>query len=136
MSAPDIYHDRATVGAGAATLNECALHLHATVVSRPAPDRAIIDAGTKSLSSDLVSPEVGAGYGLLLDYPDAVIQRLNEEHGVIDLTASARKPALGERLRIVPNHVCVVSNLHDAVVATRNGEVVENWTVAARGRTR
>lgn len=130
-----IYHDRATVGAGAATLDECALHLHATVVSRPAPDRAIIDAGTKSLSSDLVAPEVGVGYGLLLDYPDAVIQRLNEEHGVIDLSASARRPALGERLRILPNHVCVVSNLHDAVVATRDGDVVENWVVAARGRT-
>lgn len=130
-----IYHDRATVGAGAATLDECALHLHATVVSRPAPDRAIIDAGTKSLSSDLVAPEVGAGYGLLLDYPDAVIERLNEEHGVIDLSASARKPALGERLRILPNHVCVVSNLHDAVVATRDGNVVESWVVAARGRT-
>ena len=130
-----IYHDRATVGAGAATLDECALHLHATVVSRPAPDRAIIDAGTKSLSSDLVAAEIGPGYGLLLDYPDAVIERLNEEHGVIDLSASARKPVLGERLRIVPNHVCVVSNLHDAVVATRDGEVVENWVVAARGRT-
>jgi D-serine deaminase-like pyridoxal phosphate-dependent protein len=130
-----IYHDRATVGAGAATLDECALHLYATVVSRPAPDRAIIDAGTKSLSSDRVAPEVGAGYGLLVDYPDAVIERLNEEHGVIDLSASARKPALGERLRILPNHVCVVSNLHDAVVATRDGEVVENWVVAARGRT-
>jgi D-serine deaminase-like pyridoxal phosphate-dependent protein len=131
-----IYHDRATVGAGVATLEECALHLHATVVSRPAPDRAIIDAGSKSLSSDRVRPEDGAGYGLLVDYPDAVIERLNEEHGTIDLSASARKPALGERLRILPNHVCVVSNLHDAVVATRNGEVVENWPVAARGRTR
>jgi D-serine deaminase-like pyridoxal phosphate-dependent protein len=130
-----IYHDRATVGAGAATLDECALHLHATVVSRPAPDRAIIDAGTKSLSSDLVAPDVGAGYGLVIDYPDAVIERLNEEHGVIDLSGCARKPALGERLRIVPNHVCVVSNLHDAVVAARDGEVVENWVVAARGRT-
>ena len=130
-----IYHDRATVGAGAATLDECALHLHATVVSRPAPDRAIIDAGTKSLSSDLVAPEIGAGYGLLLDYPDAVIERLNEEHGVIDLSGCARKPALGERLRILPNHVCVVSNLHDAVVAARAGKVVEHWAVAARGRT-
>jgi len=64
-----IYQDRATVGAGAATLDECALHLYATVVSRPTADRAIIDAGTKSLSSDLVAPEYGTGYGLLLDYP-------------------------------------------------------------------
>ncbi len=131
-----IYHDRATVGAGVATLDECAFHLLATVVSRPAPDRAIIDSGSKSLSSDQVPSEYGPGYGLLVDYPDAVITRLNEEHGTIDLSASARKPVLGERLRILPNHVCVVSNLHDAVVATRDGEVVENWVVAARGQTR
>jgi D-serine deaminase-like pyridoxal phosphate-dependent protein len=131
-----IYHDRATVGAGAASLQDCALHVHATVVSRPTEDRAVIDAGSKTLSSDRVSPSVGEGYGLLLDYPDAVIERLNEEHGVIDLSRSPRKPTLGERVRIVPNHVCVVSNLHDEVVATRGEEVVDIWRVAARGKTR
>ena len=131
-----IYHDRATVGAGAASLEECALHLHATVVSRPTEDRAVIDAGTKSLTSDLVAPSVGAGYGLILDYPDAVLERLNEEHGMLDLTRCRKKPALGERIRIVPNHVCVVSNLHDEVVMSRDGRVVDTWRVAARGRTR
>ncbi|MGI3902134.1 MAG: alanine racemase [Janthinobacterium lividum] len=130
-----IYHDRATVAAGAAALDDCALHVIATVVSRPTPHRAVIDAGSKSLSSDLVAPEAGQGYGLLLDYPDAVITRLNEEHGTVDLSGSVRKPALGERLRILPNHVCVVSNLHDAVVMTRDGRVVESVPVAARGRT-
>ena len=129
------YHDRATVAAGAATLDDCALHVVATVVSRPTADRAVIDAGSKSLSSDLVPPEAGAGYGLLLDYPEAVITRLNEEHGTIDLSACTRRPALGERLRILPNHVCVVSNLHDAVVMVRDGRVVETVPVAARGRT-
>ena len=129
------YHDRATVAAGAATLDDCALHVVATVVSRPTADRAVIDAGSKSLSSDLVAPEAGAGYGLLLDYPEAVITRLNEEHGTIDLSACTRRPALGERLRILPNHVCVVSNLHDAVVMVRDGRVVETVPVAARGRT-
>ena len=130
-----IYQDRATVGAGAAALEDCALELLATVVSRPTPDRAVIDAGSKSLSSDLVAPEFGAGYGLLPDYPDAVIERLSEEHGMVDLSACRGKPALGERVRILPNHVCVVSNLHDRVVASRGGEVVEVWPVAARGRT-
>ena len=94
-----IYHDRATVAAGAAGLDECALHLHATVVSRPTDDRAVIDAGTKSLTSDLVAASVGPGYGLILGYPDAVIERLNEEHGVIDLSRCGTKPALGERSR-------------------------------------
>ena len=131
-----IYHDRATVGVGAATLDECALHLHATVVSRPTETRAIIDAGSKSLSSDRVAPSVGDGYGLILEYPDAIIERLNEEHGILDLTHSARKPEIGERVRIVPNHVCVVTNLHDEVVTSRQGLVEATMPVAARGRTR
>jgi D-serine deaminase-like pyridoxal phosphate-dependent protein len=131
-----VYHDRATVAAGAASLDECALHLHATVVSRPTEDRAVIDAGTKSLSSDRVAASAGPGYGLILGYPDAVIERLNEEHGVLDLARCSVKPQLGERLRIVPNHVCVVSNLHDAVVTSRDGQVVGSHAVAARGRTR
>ena len=131
-----IYQDRATVGAGAASLDECALHLHATVVSRPTEDRAVIDAGTKSLTSDLVAASVGPGYGLVLEYPDAVIERLNEEHGVIDLSRCSDKPPVGERIRIVPNHVCVVSNLHDEIVLSRTGRVLDNWPVAARGKTR
>ncbi|HEX7391177.1 MAG TPA: D-TA family PLP-dependent enzyme [Acidiphilium sp.] len=131
-----IYHDRATVGAGAASLDECALHVHATVVSRPTETRAIIDAGSKSLTSDLVAPAVGPGYGLILDYPGAIIERLNEEHGMIDLSACARKPSIGERIRIVPNHVCVVSNLHDEVIAIRGGVVVDTLKIAARGLTR
>jgi D-serine deaminase-like pyridoxal phosphate-dependent protein len=131
-----IYQDRSTVAMGAATLDECALHVHATVVSHPTPDRAIIDAGSKSLSSDRAPPEAGEGYGLVLDYPGAIIERLNEEHGILDLSRCARKPAIGERIRILPNHVCVVSNLHDEVVVSRNGELVDRWRVAARGMTR
>jgi D-serine deaminase-like pyridoxal phosphate-dependent protein len=131
-----IYHDRATVGAGAATLDECAFHLHVTVISRPTEDRAIIDAGSKSLSSDRIDPAFGQGHGLILGYEDAVIERLNEEHGIVDLSRCAAKPVVGERLRIVPNHVCVVSNLHDEVAVSRGGERVEMWQVAARGKTR
>jgi D-serine deaminase-like pyridoxal phosphate-dependent protein len=131
-----IYHDRATVAAGAASLDECALFLHATVVSRPTEDRAVIDAGSKSLSSDLVGPSVGPGYGLILEYPDATIERLNEEHGVLDLSRCRSKPVLGERIRILPNHVCVVSNLHDDVVLSRDDRVIDTWHVAARGKTR
>lgn len=131
-----IYHDRATVAAGAASLEDCALHLHATVVSRPTAERAIMDAGTKSLTSDLVAPSAGPGYGLIVGYPDAVIERLNEEHGMIDVSRCRRKPQIGEVLRIVPNHVCVVSNLHDEIVVSREGRVIDTWRVAARGKTR
>ncbi len=132
-----IYHDRTTVALGAAEAGECALHVLATVVSRPEHDRAVIDAGSKTLSSDLLPAGLGVGYGTLPDYPGVVIERLNEEHGMLDLSACAtRRPELGEVVRILPNHVCVVSNLHDAVVLARGGMVVEAVPVAARGRTR
>ena len=72
----------------------------------------------------------------MLDYPGAIVERLNEEHGILDLSRCAKKPAIGERIRILPNHVCVVSNLHDEVVISRNGKVVDRLRVAARGMTR
>lgn len=131
-----IYNDRSMVGFGGATLEECALHVHATIVSRPTATRAIIDAGSKTLSSDPLPPGLGTGYGLLLEYPDAVIERVNEEHGMLDLSACARRPEIGERVRIVPNHVCVVTNLHDEIVLARDGVVDAIVPVAARGRTR
>lgn len=130
-----IYHDRATVGSGAASLEDCALHVHATIISRPTKDRAILDCGTKSLTSDPVAPEVGRGYGLILEYPDAVIERLNEEHGMVDLSGCTRQPEIGERVRVLPNHVCVVSNLHNRVLAMQNGKIVDTLTIAARGLT-
>ena len=131
-----IYHDRATVAAGTAGFDECALHLHATVISRPTPDRAVIDAGSKSLSSDRVDPAAGSGYGLIRGYEDAVIERLNEEHGVIDLSRCSHKPLVGERLQILPNHVCVVSNLHDEIAVSRGGVLIDTRRVEARGKTR
>jgi D-serine deaminase-like pyridoxal phosphate-dependent protein len=131
-----IYNDRTLVEGGAAGLEDCALHVHATVVSRPTGTRAILDCGSKTLSSDLIPRGASAGYGLLIDYPDAVIERLSEEHGMVDLSRSAAKPALGERVRVLPNHVCVVTNLHDEVVVSRGGKVEGIWRVPARGLTR
>jgi D-serine deaminase-like pyridoxal phosphate-dependent protein len=131
-----IYHDRATVAAGAATLDECALHVHATVVSTPEPGRAVIDAGSKTLSSDRISPEYGEGYGLVLEYPEAIITNLSEEHGVLDVSACQNQPKIGERVRIVPNHVCVVTNLHDEIIFQRDGVVQGVYPVWARGKTR
>ena len=131
-----IYHDRATVASGAADFDECALHLHATVISCPTSDRAVIDAGSKSLSSDRIDPSAGSGYGLIRGYEDAVIERLNEEHGVIDVSRCSRKPQVGERVQILPNHVCVVSNLHDEIAVSRGGVLLDTRRVEARGKTR
>ncbi|WP_026791051.1 D-TA family PLP-dependent enzyme [Pleomorphomonas oryzae] len=126
-----VYNDRSMVRAGHCTLNDCAMHILATVVSRPTPDRAILDAGSKALTSDLLG---FADFGLIVEYPDAVITGLSEEHGTVDLSkVSGRRPEIGERVRIVPNHTCVVSNLFDRMVFHRNGVVTRVEPVAARG---
>lgn len=128
-----VYHDRKTVAAGSGSLEDCALHVHATVVSRPTEERGVIDAGSKMLTSDPVPADVGTGHGLIVEYPDATISALSEEHGVVDFSACAHRPGIGERVRIVPNHVCPVSNLVDTVVAHREGWVEAHLDVAARG---
>lgn len=129
-----VYHDRKSVARGEASLDECALHVHVTVVSMPTRDRGVIDAGSKVLTSDLVPPSMGAGYGLVLDHPEAVITELSEEHGVVDFSACDSRPKVGDRLRVLPNHVCPVSNLVDEVVLHRDGTVEAVVPVAARGK--
>jgi D-serine deaminase-like pyridoxal phosphate-dependent protein len=126
-----IYLDRYQVAKGAGALDDCALTVLATVVSRPTENRAVIDAGSKTLTSDTLGLD---GFGLVLGYEGAVIRSLSEEHGVIDLSACAFKPAIGERLRIIPNHACVVSNLFDKVTLVSGETVVETIAVTARGR--
>ena len=127
-----IFNDRMMVACGAATLDDCALHVVATVVSRAAPDRGILDAGSKTLTSD---PGGGLdGFGLILEHPQARIHKFAEEHGFLDLSACENRPAVGEVVRIVPNHVCVVVNMVDRLVATRGGEIAGEIPVAARGR--
>nr|WP_316656330.1 D-TA family PLP-dependent enzyme [uncultured Gellertiella sp.] len=126
-----IYNDRAMVRAGHCRLEDCAMQVLSTVVSRPTADRAVIDAGSKALTSDLLG---FSDYGHVTDYPEAVISVLSEEHGVIDLSAcGTRRPEIGEQIRIVPNHTCVISNLFDTMVFHRNGIVTRVEPVAARG---
>ncbi|HMP41730.1 MAG TPA: alanine racemase [Roseiflexaceae bacterium] len=125
-----IYGDRATVARGAMTLEECSFHVIATVVSRPTATRGILDAGSKVLSSDTLGQD---GHGLILEYPEARIYGLSEEHGHTDFSACDRVPAIGERVTILPNHCCVVTNLFNQIVGVRNGSVELVWPVAARG---
>jgi D-serine deaminase-like pyridoxal phosphate-dependent protein len=125
-----IYFDRFQVQQGAAQWEDCALSVLATVVSRPTPTRVVIDAGSKSLSSDLLGLE---GYGVTME-SHQVVGALSEEHGVIEMAVGADVPRVGDRLRIIPNHVCVVSNLFDVVHLVSGDEVLETLPVAARGR--
>jgi D-serine deaminase-like pyridoxal phosphate-dependent protein len=129
-----VYNDRQMMAASAATLEQCAINLLVTVVSRPTSNRAVIDAGSKTFSSDQLG--INQGYGLVLEYPEAILERINEEHGMLDLSACNHKPQIGEKLRIIPNHACVVTNLHDEIVAHREGKVAAIWQVLARGKTR
>lgn len=126
-----IYNDRSIVAAGSASLDDCAMRVLTVVVSRPTADRAILDAGSKTLSTD------GAGlggYGYVVEYPDARIYSLSEEHGWTNVSACRPQPGLGERLQVIPNHACVVSNLHDRVYGVRGQQVEVIWAVTARGR--
>ena len=128
-----VYGDRLTLRSGAVSLDTCALKVYTTVVSRPTTKRGILDAGSKSLSSDLHGLE---GYGYICEYPDAKIYALSEEHGHVDFSACDRKPEIGERVSIIPNHCCTVTSLFDEVVGARDDQVEVIWQVAARGTVR
>jgi D-serine deaminase-like pyridoxal phosphate-dependent protein len=129
-----IYNDRMQVAAGVASWDDCALNIYSTVVSRAAPERGILDAGSKTLTSD---PGGGLdGFGLILEHPEARIARFAEEHGFLDLARSNTRPNVGDVVRIVPNHVCVVVNMMDEVVMVRGEEIIGTLPVAARGKLR
>jgi D-serine deaminase-like pyridoxal phosphate-dependent protein len=128
-----IYYDRMQVGDKVASFDDCALTVLATVVSRPTPTRAVIDAGSKSLAYDLVASDMQLGYGLVMG-TDLIVKGLSEEHGVIEMPVASDWPRVGDRLRIIPNHVCVISNLFDTVTLISGDEVKETVPVAARGR--
>lgn len=126
-----IYFDRSQVTFGVASFADCALTVLATVVSRPTSTRAVIDAGSKSLSSDLLNQTT---YGAVLGNETVQVASLSEEHGVIELPEASVWPRVGDRIRIIPNHVCVVSNLFDVVNLLAPDGSIETVPVAARGR--
>lgn len=126
-----VFNDRKIVSMGMATLDDCALSVYATVVSRAEADRGILDSGSKTLTSDTNGfPD----YGLILEHPQARIERFDEEHGFLDLSACNDRPKVGDIVRVVPNHVCVVVNMVDRLVAVRGDEIIGELPVAARGR--
>jgi D-serine deaminase-like pyridoxal phosphate-dependent protein len=116
-----------------ATWDDCALNIYSTVVSRAGPERGILDAGSKTLTSDTGGLD---GHGLILEHPEAKIARFAEEHGFLDLARSNTRPHVGDVVRIVPNHVCVVVNMMDEVVMVRGEEIIGTLPVAARGKLR
>jgi D-serine deaminase-like pyridoxal phosphate-dependent protein len=126
-----VFNDRMMMACGAASLDDCALQVVATVVSRAGLDRGILDAGSKTLTSDIGGLD---GHGLILEHPQARIAKFAEEHGFLDLAACNDRPEVGDVVRIIPNHVCVVVNMMERLIATRGNEIVGEIPVAARGR--
>jgi D-serine deaminase-like pyridoxal phosphate-dependent protein len=128
-----IYNDAMMVAAGAATWDDCAMQVRVTVVSRPTGDRAILDAGSKVLTYDQYYAK---GYGRIVEYPDAAVASLSEEHAVVDLSKCARRPVVGEVVSVIPNHCCAVTAMMDEVHGVRAGKVETVFPVAARGKVR
>jgi D-serine deaminase-like pyridoxal phosphate-dependent protein len=126
-----VFGDLNTIAAGVGSVDEIALTIHATVVSRPARDRAVLDAGTKALTADL-GP--GGGFGHVLEAPASTIVKLDEEHAYVEL-AAGDSLELGQAVSVVPNHACPAVNLYDELVAVQGGEVVDRWRVDARGQS-
>ncbi len=128
-----IFNDRMQMAAGVATLQDCALTVYSTVVSRAGAERGILDAGSKTLTTDIGGLD---GHGLILEHPEARIAKFAEEHGFLDLARCNDRPKVGDVVRIIPNHVCVTVNMVDELVMVRGGEMIGTLPVAARGKLR
>ena len=126
-----IFNDRMMIDAGFAKIEECAYHVYTSVVSRGSSTRGILDAGSKTLTSDTGGLD---GFGHIIEHPTARIHKFSEEHGFLDLTACDVKPDVGDIVRVIPNHVCVSVNMFDSLVGIRNGKISQIIPVAARGR--
>jgi D-serine deaminase-like pyridoxal phosphate-dependent protein len=129
-----VYNDRATVDVGACGWEDCALTVLATVISTAVPGQAVVDAGSKALGREPLPAGDEAGYGVLLDHPEVRVVRMSEEHGILDLRQTTWHPRVGDVVRIIPNHVCIVVHLNDVIHGVRGQLVESSWPVSARGR--
>lgn len=131
-----VFNDLTQLELGAATESDIAAAVVATVVSRPAPDRAVIDAGSKALSSDQRIVAAGSRtFGRVAGLEGVAVARVSEEHGVLGLRGD-EDLAVGDRVVILPNHICAAVNLHDDVLVFDGERLVDRWRVAARGALR
>ena len=129
-----IYNDMNTVRGGFCVLDDCAAGIVCTVMSTAVPGKAIIDAGTKTLTSDRNVKFPDAGHGHVIEHPEASIVRLSEEHGELDVTQCPRPPRVGERVMVIPNHICPCVNLQDRAWLRQGDGTLEPLLIDARGR--
>jgi D-serine deaminase-like pyridoxal phosphate-dependent protein len=126
-----VYYDATQVTLGIAEIENCALTVLATVVSRPDPRRLILDCGSKALAADHMSAR-SRGFGLVQGHPELVVDRLFEEHAILSSSETSEIP-IGARLRVIPNHSCATANLHTNMLILEQDVVVDVWSVDARG---
>jgi D-serine deaminase-like pyridoxal phosphate-dependent protein len=129
-----VFNDRNTMGAGACDKSQCALSVLVTVVSTAVPGRAIVDGGSKTFSSDRWLSGDKEGFGHIVDDPLVSFVGMSEEHGHLDISAAGGELKIGDKLRIIPNHVCACVNMHDRIWYHRNGIVEGFWQVEGRGK--
>jgi D-serine deaminase-like pyridoxal phosphate-dependent protein len=135
-----VFNDRRQIERWSAKPGDCALTVLATVVSTPEPGRAVLDAGSQSLSSDL-APTL-PGHGMLKEDNAAVVVKVNEEHGFLDLSQSRlklrgeRRLRVGDKVEVIPNNCCTATNLYDEMLVVKESEIVDSWRIAARGKLR
>ncbi len=130
-----VFNDMNEVRLGVAGLDDCAARVIATVISRSVSGKFVVDAGSKMLSSDLCGPAPQSGYGYIMEYPHCKITRLSEEHGEIQLSDSDRVPTIGQRVTIIPNHICPCVNLQNSMWWMDAKGDIEEIKVDARGLT-
>ncbi|MFV0337265.1 MAG: alanine racemase [Chthoniobacterales bacterium] len=129
-----VFYDRNYTGIDVCSREECALTVLTSVVSCRVPGKAVVDAGSKTMSGDLWLSGDGKGYGWILEHsPEIVFSKMSEEHGHLDILSGAKTLKVGDRLRIIPNHVCTTVNQHDFYLGIRNGVVEKVFFTDARG---
>ncbi|MBO0805334.1 MAG: hypothetical protein J2P25_19930, partial [Nocardiopsaceae bacterium] len=124
-----VFGDRQQMHLSGLTTDDVALMVAARVVSAPRPGEAVLDAGSKALTSDRAGWLTG--HGLILEAPEATIASLSEEHAVVRGLRESRL-TVGDLVRVVPNHVCPVVNLTGSLLVVRDGQVIDRWPVLAR----
>ena len=127
-----IFNDLNTAYGGYCELDDCVARIQSTVISNTVAGQVVIDAGTKTLTSDLCGPRPDSGHGYIVEYPKARIAKLTEEHGQVDVSQCEKVPALGEQVTIIPNHICVCMNMQN-YVWWQEGASAEKVIVDARG---
>jgi D-serine deaminase-like pyridoxal phosphate-dependent protein len=128
-----VFNDINTVISGGCAMEDCAASILATVVSTARPGHMIIDGGSKTFSSDRTA-SADVTFGHITEAPGARFHKMNEEHGFVDLAHAGREFAIGDRVHVIPNHICVAVNLHEKVYGLRGDNVEQVWKVDGRGK--